>query len=263
MQMEQNFAKAADFIRAAALQKAQLAVLPEYHLLNWLPHDEKFKEACSHWETYLTKYRNLAKECNINVVPGTLVELHDAGSDEERLLNVAYFITNTGEIAGKYVKKNLWGPIERLHLTSSSMDEHPVFDTPLGKVGMLICWDLAFPEAFREMISKGAKLIPSSSPTPAALQVKVTLGSPKFACPTLHGELEAIQIRLRKVIGCNQKCLDECHDSACDVLPVCWTSIRISTAFWAKYPIVKMADMKQQLRLCLETQSRQVMIRSK
>lgn len=44
-------------------------------------------------------------------------------------------------------------------MTSSSMDEHPVFDTPLGKVGMLICWDLAFPEAFREMIAKGAKLI--------------------------------------------------------------------------------------------------------
>lgn len=157
MQMEKNYAKAEDFIRAAARQHAQLAVLPEYHLLNWMPQDEKFKEACSHWETYLNKYRDLAKECNINIVPGTIVELHDAGTEDERLLNVAYFITNTGEIAGKYVKKNLWGPIERLHLTSSSMDSHPVFDTPLGKVGMLICWDLAFPEAFRELISKGAK----------------------------------------------------------------------------------------------------------
>ncbi|KAF2766485.1 carbon-nitrogen hydrolase [Teratosphaeria nubilosa] len=158
MAMERNYARSEEFIRAASRQHAQLAVLPEYHLLNWVPHDETFKEACSHWETYLHKYRALAKECNINIVPGTIVELHDKGTEDERLLNVAYFITNTGEIAGKYVKKNLWGPIERLHLTSSSMDEHPVFDTPLGKVGMLICWDLAFPEAFREMIAKGAKL---------------------------------------------------------------------------------------------------------
>ena len=51
------------------------------------------------------------------------------------------------------------GPIERHHLESSTHDPHEVFDTPLGKVGLLICWDLGFPEAFRELISRGAKLI--------------------------------------------------------------------------------------------------------
>jgi predicted amidohydrolase len=159
MQMEDNYQKAATFIRSAAKQEAQLAVLPEYHLLNWVPQDPGFKDACAHWETYLQKYQALAKECNICIVPGTILELINAGKKDETLLNVAYFIDNHGEIAGRYVKKNLWGPIERLHLTSSSEDEHPVFDTPLGKVGMLICWDLAFPEAFREMIAKGAKII--------------------------------------------------------------------------------------------------------
>lgn len=159
MQLEKNYRAAEEYIRSAALQKAQLAVLPEYHLLNWVPHNSNFKELCGRWETYLDRYRALAKELSICIVPGTIVELHDAGTDDERLLNVAYFINNEGEIAGKYVKKNLWGDIERLHLTSSSMDLHPVFDTPLGKVGMLICWDLAFPEAFREMIAKGAKII--------------------------------------------------------------------------------------------------------
>ena len=92
-------------------------------------------------------------------MPGTIVELHDAGTADERLLNVAYFIDNNGKIIGKYVKKNLWGSIERLHLTSSSTDPHPVFDTPLGKVGILVCWDLAFPEAFRELIADGAEII--------------------------------------------------------------------------------------------------------
>lgn len=50
------------------------------------------------------------------------------------------------------------GP-EREHLTSSGRDIHEVFDTPIGRVGMLVCWDLAFPEAFRELISQGAKII--------------------------------------------------------------------------------------------------------
>jgi predicted amidohydrolase len=52
----------------------------------------------------------------------------------------------------------LRGP-ERDHLTGSGRDVHEVFDTPIGKVGMLICWDLAFPEAFRELIANGAKIM--------------------------------------------------------------------------------------------------------
>lgn len=101
MQHEKNFEKAANYIRSAAKQNATLAVLPEYHLNNWLPKDPKFKEACSHWQKYLQRYQDLAKECNINIVPGTIVELHDEGTESERLLNVAYFISNEGEIVGK------------------------------------------------------------------------------------------------------------------------------------------------------------------
>jgi predicted amidohydrolase len=71
---------------------------------------------------------------------------------------VCYFISPSGEIAGKYIKKNLWGP-ERDHLTGSGHSPHEVFNTPVGKVGLLICWDLAFPEAFRELIAQGAQII--------------------------------------------------------------------------------------------------------
>ncbi|KAF2199252.1 carbon-nitrogen hydrolase [Delitschia confertaspora ATCC 74209] len=171
MQIDSNFAKAATFIRSAATQGAQLAVLPEYHLTNWVPKDPGFIGLCEQWETWLEKYKSLARECGICIVPGTIVEFHrEEGEDgrelggmgekevRERLLNVAYFIDEKGAVKGKYVKKNLWGP-EREHLTSSGRDVHEVFDTPIGKVGMLICWDLAFPEAFRELIAQGAKII--------------------------------------------------------------------------------------------------------
>lgn len=57
-----------------------------------------------------------------------------------------------------YRKKNIWHP-ERPHLTSSGPERHTAVDTPIGRVGMLICWDLAFPEAFRELIADGAEII--------------------------------------------------------------------------------------------------------
>ena len=107
MDLEANYQKAASQIRSAAGQGAHLAVLPEYHLLGWVPHDDKFKEECRHWKTYLEKYQALAKELDINLVPGTILELLDEGTKNERLLNVAYFISNTGEILGRYQKKNL------------------------------------------------------------------------------------------------------------------------------------------------------------
>ncbi|KAJ4350241.1 uncharacterized protein N0V89_008862 [Didymosphaeria variabile] len=159
MQPEHNFNKAATYIRSAAAQGAELVVLPEYHLTNWLPKDPAFVGLCDQWETYLNKYKDLAKECRICIQPGTIVESHpQEEADENKLLNVAYFIDHEGNVAGKYVKKNLWHP-EREHLTGSGRDVHEVFDTPIGKVGMLICWDLAFPEAFRELIANGADII--------------------------------------------------------------------------------------------------------
>lgn len=103
---EGNFNRAAEFIRSGASQGAQLAVLPEYHLTGYAPQDPSFKRAGSQWEEYLKKYQDLAKECKINIVPGTLlVQVDDKA---EKLANVAYFINENGEILGQYQKKNLW-----------------------------------------------------------------------------------------------------------------------------------------------------------
>jgi predicted amidohydrolase len=153
MSPDHNYEKAISFIREAASQSCSLAVLPEYHLTNWLPDEPSFINLCSQSQRYLDGYCALAAELNINIVPGTIVEKRG-----DELQNIAYFISNAGKILGQYQKKNLWHP-ERPHLTSSKHEPHQAFDTPLGRVGMLICWDLAFPEAFRELIAGGAKII--------------------------------------------------------------------------------------------------------
>ncbi|KAJ5539034.1 hypothetical protein N7513_007366 [Penicillium frequentans] len=155
-EIESNHSRAIGFIREAAATGAQLAVLPEYHLGDFVTsHDSVARQQCANWKNYLDAYCALAKECNICVVPGSFSELHD----DNTVVNAAYFISNDGAICGKYEKKNLWHP-ERPFVKPSKKDtRHTAFDTPLGKVGMVICWDLAFPEAFRELIIQGAKMI--------------------------------------------------------------------------------------------------------
>src|SRR5580692_7480608 len=101
MEMEANHTKACDFIRAAASQGAHLAVLPEYHLVSWVPSDPSFRSSCSQSPKYLDSYCALAKQLNICIVPGTILEHRPDGS----LLNIAYFISNDGTILSSYQKK--------------------------------------------------------------------------------------------------------------------------------------------------------------
>ncbi|WYZ35581.1 hypothetical protein EsH8_X_000228 [Colletotrichum jinshuiense] len=153
---EENFAKAESYIRSAAAQGCSLAVLPEYHLTSWIPDHPEFVPSCIKSGAYLEKYRALARELGVSIVPGTIVEPSGEGDDLD-LLNVAYFIGPDGAVLGRYQKKNLWHN-ERPHLTKGP-EPHGAFDTPLGRAGMLVCWDLAFPEAFRELIRDGARII--------------------------------------------------------------------------------------------------------
>jgi predicted amidohydrolase len=95
---------------------------------------------------------------NINIIPGSSLEAErDASGKVLDYYNTAYYIDRKGDIKLRYRKVNLWGP-ERLAVTRGS--EHKVIDTDeFGKIGLLICWDLAFPEAFRELVKAGAQFI--------------------------------------------------------------------------------------------------------
>ena len=125
-----------------------------------MPSDPHFANACSDWELYLEKYKSLAREVSICIVPGSIVRTRiPTTSAPQRLDNATYFISSDGTVLGSYIKKNLWGPTEREFLASGHPKPNRVLDTPLGKVGLLICWDLAFPEAWRELIAQGAKTI--------------------------------------------------------------------------------------------------------
>ena len=70
--------------------------------------------------------------------------------------NSAVFINSDGTVQGSFDKVHLWA-LERFYFRAGH--EFPVFDTEFGKVGIMVCYDMGFPEAARTLALKGAELI--------------------------------------------------------------------------------------------------------
>ena len=63
----------------------------------------------------------------------------------------------SGEVEGKYRKVTL--PREEIARGIAPGHEYPVFETRFGKVGMMVCYDVFFPEVARQLARNGAEVI--------------------------------------------------------------------------------------------------------
>jgi predicted amidohydrolase len=145
--VEENLKRAEQFVKEAATQ-AQIIVFPEDFITGPLSGRTQYADYDHH---YVQFFQELAMRYSIDIVAGSIIE-----GDAEGLFNTAYYIEKTGEIKARYRKVNLWLP-ERSYVTAGS--EVPVFDTAYGKVGLIICWDLIFPEVFRSMARQGVEIV--------------------------------------------------------------------------------------------------------
>ena len=144
----ENLARAEQFIAQAASQQAQLIVFPEDFITGPLPGNTAFAD---YERRYVQHFQQLAIRYSIDIVPGTIIE-----SDSMSLYNTAYYIDQRGDILSQYRKVNLWHP-ERSYITPGK--EISVFDTQFGRVGLIICWDLMFPEVFRAMLKQNVEMV--------------------------------------------------------------------------------------------------------
>ena len=124
--------------RQAAAQGAQFIVWPEGSFL-WDPQaDDRLN------------LRALAVETNAHLATGYLV------IEEQGFRNEATVINPQGEFLGVFGKDH---PVVFGGETSLTRGTYPVYDTPLGKLGTIICYDADYTDTTRKLVRQGAQLI--------------------------------------------------------------------------------------------------------
>jgi predicted amidohydrolase len=97
----------------------------------------------------LKRISEAAEEYGVYVQAGTVIESHKEGN----IFNTATLFDRTGKYLGKYRKVQAWTP------EPGGGDAFPVFDTDIGEIGMMICYDGNFPEIARLLALNGAEII--------------------------------------------------------------------------------------------------------
>jgi predicted amidohydrolase len=95
---------------------------------------------------------NMAITYNVNIVAGSMPELKD-----ESLYNVSFLCRRDGTWDAQY--KVHITPDEAQYWGLKGGDEIRVFDTDIGKIGILICYDVEFPELARYLVDRGMTLL--------------------------------------------------------------------------------------------------------
>lgn len=168
-----NLKTAFELLREAANDDAQLAVLPENFVL--MGQSEKDKFACAEdlgsgpMQSWLAE---TARELKLWIVAGTM-PIKVPG--EKRVAAACLVVDAQGERVGRYDKMHLFD-VEvddatgtyRESATMAPGNQPTVVDTPVGRLGLAVCYDLRFPELFRYMSAQGAQLfsIPAAFTVP-------------------------------------------------------------------------------------------------
>lgn len=148
--MRANCEEFAPLIAKAADKKADLVVLGEtvpYVRTGKKPHEtaEVIPGPTSEY------FGALARKHSLHIV----VSLYERAGRE--VFNTAVLLGSDGRLIGKYRKVCL--PHSEVEAGVTPGDDYPVFDTKIGKIGMMICYDGFFPEVARELSNRGAEII--------------------------------------------------------------------------------------------------------
>ena len=160
-----NLNEARRLIAMAAKQGAKLVALPEYFAIMGMQDTDKVKvreaEGTGPIQQFLAE---TAKKHKIWLVGGSVPLM---SGDPNRVRNSSLVYDDKGKLVARYDKIHLFGfEMGKEHYfeqrTIEPGSEVKVIDSPFGRLGLSICYDLRFPELYRAMKDVDIILVPSA-----------------------------------------------------------------------------------------------------
>ena len=160
-----NLSEAERLIEVAANQGAKLVALPEYFALMGFKETDKVAAREEEGKGPIQQFlKSMAKKHKIWLVGGSVPLVSNYPN---KVRNSCLVYDDQGEQVARYDKIHLFGlnlGNEHYHeeKTIESGDTIKVIDTPFGKLGLSICYDLRFPELYRAMKDVNIIVVPSA-----------------------------------------------------------------------------------------------------
>jgi deaminated glutathione amidase len=158
---DRNLAAADRLTRAAAGDGADLVVLPEK--FNVLGTHEDYLRAAEPLDGPTIEWaRKTAREFGIDLIAGSIVERREG---REKLSNTSVHVGPDGEVKAVYRKIHMFDVVVGGQTYRESESEEPGDEMVLSEtgggipLGMTVCYDLRFPELFRILAVKGARIL--------------------------------------------------------------------------------------------------------
>ena len=157
---EINLKKIVNYISKAAQNKAALVAFPEF-MMFYTNSSQTSKQLASLAETingnFVTTIGEAAKQNQIQVIGS----FYEKSAKKDRVFDTSIVIDKSGKVISTYRKIHLYDALgfrESDKMTSGSKITKPV-KTSIGKVGMMICYDLRFPEMSRSLAASGSEVL--------------------------------------------------------------------------------------------------------
>lgn len=159
-----NLLEAEKLIAEAVKTGAKLVALPENFAMMGDKEIDKIRIKEVDGTGPIQKFlSSTAKKYGVWLIGGTIPI---AGNDDNKVRAACVIYDDLGERAGRYDKIHLFDVnvpgTDEVYRESDSIergDQAVVLETPFGKLGIAVCYDLRFPELFRKMAMQGMEIL--------------------------------------------------------------------------------------------------------